>query len=603
MVRRSGRLAIPAMVLALVVAACGDDETATTASSSTTGAAPITTAAWGEAVAPGSEAMLEGSRVLLREDFQDGDTAGWQIDSGWYTLANGERRMLGAGGEAWAWYEAGRDWSRYGVRLAFLAQEGTLGVSLAVGAEGRYLVHFSPEGVYLLKDAPYGAFASLGSAQPAALGSAHVAAIGADGGHLQVYLDGVLLIDAIDPAPLAGGSIGLGAAGGSSVVVDNIVVASLGGPLPHIQPAVEPADELLPGDLGDGAPGEGESLEGGGGADDGLPNLVISGVSYPMQIRLGQAFEVLLSARNVGGVAVGSFMLAFLSDGEQCEAAVDGLAVGAETTVSCRFPGYAANGSETYEWTAAADSAGDIDEGAFEDDNLAVGTISIADGEEEVLPNLVIGWAERVPTTPAPGEVVTVQVGVAQSNPAWTGPLPDLEFRVFFEDGGVACGGTVPAGEDSGSCDLPPFETPGEYWLRLAVDEPGVLAESNEEDNSLFVPLQVSAVGLVELPNLYFGRVTLDATVLSAGEHFTMAVTVGSGDPNTPVGAYTIRLLIDGVVVCSADVDFTEGVLPCAIPGVASGTRQWEAYIDADNDVIESNEGDNAGFGHFWVND
>jgi hypothetical protein len=79
----------------------------------------MTTAAWGSAVAPGVEAMVSGAQVLLREDFQDGDVLGWVVDSGWYVLANGERRMVAAGGEAWAWYADGLGWSRYGVRLAF----------------------------------------------------------------------------------------------------------------------------------------------------------------------------------------------------------------------------------------------------------------------------------------------------------------------------------------------------------------------------------------------------------------------------------------------------------------------------------------------------
>jgi hypothetical protein len=271
--RGSRRLLMVALVLTMVVAACGDDDgaTTTTAASSTSGAGPTTTAAWGETVAPGAEAMLQGARVLLREDFQDGDTAGWQVDAGWFILENGDRRMAGAGGEAWAWYEGGLEWSRYATRLAVLRNGGSFGLSAAVGPDGRYLVHLAPDGVYLLKDAPYGTFATLGSAQPVPLGEAHVLAVGVDGGHLQVYVDGVLRIDATDPAPLAGGSVGLGAEEGSSVVVDNIVVASLGGPLPQAQAVGEAAGEPLPDDLSDGAPDSGESLDGGASGEPGLP--------------------------------------------------------------------------------------------------------------------------------------------------------------------------------------------------------------------------------------------------------------------------------------------------------------------------------------------
>ena len=125
------------------------------------------------------------------------------------------------------------------------------------------MVQLSEDGVFLLRDAPYGSVQALGSAQPVEAGVPHVLAIGVDGGHLQVYADGVLLIDATDGSPLPGGSIGLGAGDEASVAVDNIVVASLGGPLPEIEAVGEPADEPLPDELADAGPEAGETLEDG----------------------------------------------------------------------------------------------------------------------------------------------------------------------------------------------------------------------------------------------------------------------------------------------------------------------------------------------------
>ena len=243
-------------------------------------------------------------------------------------------------------------------------------------------------------------------------------------------------------------------------MVDNIVVASLGGPLPHLEAVGEPADEPLPADLGDGAPDAGEGLDEGGPGHGGQANLVISGVSYPMQVRYDEAFDVSLTVRNVGEVAVGgSFSAAFLSHGDRCEEATEGLAAGAEVTLTCRFPGYAANGESAYEWTAAADSGGDVDEGPFEDDNLAAGTITIAGGEPEgSLPNLTVAWRTWEPDPPAPGEAVVLEIGIAQTQAGFRGDLPAYEVRVEnVRSENIVCDVVVSPGVDVVTCEMPPF--------------------------------------------------------------------------------------------------------------------------------------------------
>ena len=39
----------------------------------------------------------------------------------------------------------------------------------------------------------------------------------------------------------------------------------------------------------------------------------------------------------------------------------------------------------------------------------------------------------------------------------------------------------------------------------------------------------------------------------------------------------------------------------CDVPGLAAGTHRLEAHIDADNDIAESDETDNDGYGQFSV--
>ena len=604
--RRLWRLLVAGVAAGVLVAACGGEGgeafTTTTAGPVGTVGETTTTAAWGEEMAPGVGALVEGSRVLLREDFQDGDTAGWVVEAGWYLLENGERRMAAAGGEAWAWFQGGLGWSRYGARLVLMVNAGSLGVSVAVGEGGRYVVQFSEEGVHLLKDAPFGSTQALGSSQPVSLGEPHVLAVGSDGGHLQVYVDGVLLVDATDRSPLPGGSLGLGAADGSSVVVDNIVVASLGGPLPGVLAVAELADEPLPDPLADAAPQAGEQLEAEEPIDTGLPNLVVTGVSYPMQIHLGEEFEVAISARNVGLAGAGPFAVSFTSGGTQCQARVAGMEAGEEASTSCQFEGYA-NGADSYEWVAAVDSGEDIDEGGLEPDNLAAGTIWLAQEEtEETQPNVVIGWAERMPVDPAPDDAIIISFGVTQTNPDWTGLLPDLEFRAFYEGGNTACRTTVPSGQSEGACEVPAFGQPGEYPLQLVIDAAGVLAESNEEDNAVFRSIRVSEPGAA-LPNLVLESVTQTPSPPTTGDEVRLEMVFVLYDELASASSYTIRFVLDGVLICSIDNPFVGGRIGegCLAGDLAAGSHEWMVVLDADNDIAESNEDDNAAVGRFTV--
>ena len=596
------------LVLGLVVAACGGDEDGEVGLSTTTSAGSVTTLvgetttteAWGVAVDPGVEAMVGGSGVLLREDFQDGDALGWQVEAGWYVLANGQRRMAAAGGEAWAWYAEGLGWSRYGVRLAFLAQQGPLGVSVAVGQGGRYVVQLSEDGVFLLRDAPYGSVQALGSAQPVEAGVPHVLAVGVDGGHLQVYVDGVLLIDATDGSPLPGGSIGLGAGDEASVVVDNIVVASLGGPLPEIEAVGEPADEPLPEELADAGPQAGEELEAEEPAEPGFPNLVLRGVSVPPGVQLGEAFDVSMSVANTGDADAGAFTVLFILD--WCEAEVESLRAGEETTVSCQWPGYA-NWAGEVEWNAWADSGEVIDEGGREADNVIYGTSDLGDvgQSEEVLPNLHLSWWDMVPSYEAVpvGEPMAMTFQIQQSESAWQGHMSTFTVDVLYEDGSTVCHVTVGSPDFGGSCELPAFEASGEHWLQVVTDSGDAVRESDEDDNLAAIWVIVLSADLTALPNLYVSGIEFNPVLPRAGEPFEMTIDMMSNADDLPL--YTIRLLIDDVVVCSVDDSHTSAGYICDIPALSAGVHRWAAYVDADNDIAESDEADNNAFGEFGL--
>ena len=595
------RCSVVVFALGLVVAGCSDDDGGATTTvgsdevTTTVPAATTTTAPWGETVEPGAEGLLADSNLLLREDFQDGEITDWTVDAGWYLLSAGERRLLAAGGPAWARLGQGDDWSRYAARFGVLIHQGSLGLSVAVGDAGRYVVHLTDAGVYLLKDAPYGSFTTLGSALPIPTGEPHGVAVGVDGGHIQVYLDGVLLIDATDPSPLPGGTIGLGAADGSSVQVDNIVVAALQGPLPALQAPGEPA----------AAPPAPESVDPGPGEeanDSATANLALTGVSYPMVIERGEQFDVTLTVTNRGGVSVGSFSVAWTSAGDGCEAAIEGLAVGGSTHLTCRAPSYEFTGDE--EWLAAADSTGMIDEGAWEGDNLATGTITVGPPTVEVggTPNLVVGWYTLSPEAPAPGDPIVLQFGMSQTAADWGGDLPLIHFRMLYEDGTTACSDAVFEGETGGTCEIPAFADSGEYWLRMEIDANDVVAESNESDNSTFVTVAVSEFTLVILPNMHFSTgVIFEPGAPRAGQAFTATVWFITDPIGAALPMHTTRLEIDGVVVCSDDTTDRSARTISDIDGLTAGAHTWLASIDADDDVAESNENDNLSWGQLTV--
>jgi hypothetical protein len=592
------RGSVPLFALVLLMAACsGETETTSAGVITTLPQATTTTAPWGVAVAPGAEEMISASSVLLREDFQDGEIEDWSIDTGWYLLSTGNRRVLATGGEAWGRHREGTDWSRYAARFGVLIRQGTLGLSVAVGDDGRYVVHLGEDGVYLLKDSPYGSFTTLGSAPPAMPGIPHGVAVGVDGGHLQVYLDGALLIDATDPAPLPGGTIGLGAGDGSSVQVDNIMVAALRGPLPTLQVSGAPAMEApAPGAIDSGPAGE-------DGAEPpvGVPDLELVAVSHPDRIDPGDPFDVTFVVANRGDVAVGPFAVAWTSAGDRCEARVDGLAAADSIEAVCQAPAYPARGD--YEWLAAADAAGVIDEGGREDNNLAAGTITA--GAPAIVaatePDLVIGWYTLDPESPRPGEPVHIQFGMSQTESAWQGALPLIHFRMFYEDGSTACSDAVFEGESGGTCELPAFTTAGEYWLRMDIDANDMVAESDEADNSTFVTIVVSEVAVFEPPNLYPAGIEFDPVSPRAGTAFTAVPWVVAEPFDAVLGMYTVRLEIDGVVACSRDIDITSGGLICEVAGLAAGTYTWALRVDADDDIAEASEDDNLSWGQLIV--
>ena len=72
-----------------------------------------------------------------------------------------------------------------------------------------------------------------------------------------------------------------------------------------------------------------------------------------------------------------------------------------------------------------------------------------------------------------------------------------------------------------------------------------------------------------------------------------------NNDLSTP---FTTRLTVDEIVVCSWDWQLGLGFSPECDISLPAGSHQWSVHTDADDDVAESDEGDNASWGQFTVN-
>ena len=90
-----------------------------------------------------------------------------------------------------------------------------------------------------------------------------------------------------------------------------------------------------------------------------------------------------------------------------------------------------------------------------------------------------------------------------------------------------------------------------------------LIAESNEDDNQQAVAIIVLEAGPdpVEPPNLYLRTGTSSTTRRSPkqGSPSWLQIGVWTEPADVDLSLYTVRLLIDDVVVCSVDVDLSTG--------------------------------------------
>ncbi|MCJ7530635.1 MAG: fibronectin type III domain-containing protein [Anaerolineales bacterium] len=181
---------------------------------------------------PAGAEPLTGGAVLFRDDFQDGQPDGWQTTGAWYVNQQGDVYTFGATGQGAVWVPEGNTWQDYILRTVVMVNSGTLALNFRLTRNGRYLLTIREDGVYLSKELPGADATTLGRAAAPSLGVSHWVVIGGERGHIQVYIDRVIVLDYTDPAPLLQGTIGFGTLDGSQAAVDDVLVTRLTGSLP-----------------------------------------------------------------------------------------------------------------------------------------------------------------------------------------------------------------------------------------------------------------------------------------------------------------------------------------------------------------------------------
>ncbi|MFQ5822533.1 MAG: caspase domain-containing protein [bacterium] len=167
-----------------------------------------------------------GQEVHFYDNFEAGVFDQWELEPGWRVEHEEDNYFLSGEGHSWAQLQRGQDWTDYFFRHRLKLIRGGIHLNYRVSEAGRYFISFGEEGLYLHKESPWGEFIDLaGSDGRIALRVWHFIEIVGNGGHLQVYVDGILRIDFTDVEPLRQGNIAFETLEDSYAQVDDVEIA------------------------------------------------------------------------------------------------------------------------------------------------------------------------------------------------------------------------------------------------------------------------------------------------------------------------------------------------------------------------------------------
>ena len=160
----------------------------------------------------------------FKDDFEDGNADGWQLESGWgVTQDNGNYVLQGIGHK---WARAGSEsWTDYTFETKIKLVEGGAHVNFRVSQEGRYAIGVNEGGVYLMRTIFPNVHTQLAQAEfPFGKNIWSKIKITGKGNNIKVYVNDVLRINYTDNEPLLNGRIAFESFDNSKVYVDDINV-------------------------------------------------------------------------------------------------------------------------------------------------------------------------------------------------------------------------------------------------------------------------------------------------------------------------------------------------------------------------------------------
>ncbi|MFB0533361.1 MAG: CARDB domain-containing protein [Anaerolineae bacterium] len=537
-------------------------------------------AARATAIAPAVSTPRADGVVVFQDDFQDGQPDGWQITTGWYVQQEGDVYYFSSSTQGGAWVSGGGNWSDYEFQAAVRVTAGGAILSYRMTGEGRYLLHFREDGLYLSKEYPRDNYTTLTQTAAPSFNAWHQVAVASYGGHLQVYVDRVLQLDYTDPSPLLQGTVGVSTLEGYQAAVDDVLVTRLMTALPTaapmaLPPTVPPPAAPLP--------------EEGGLPLEEVP-LPDEGAPPPPPPPPAAGLPVIDYFRSEPSERAGCYYLHWdLHDASVAYLSNEGVASPDSREVCPEETGI-------YVYTLRAEN----DVGSVEE------TITFEAGGEVGQPDLEIG--EVSVWVPAPTEPGTVAIQIEVTN-IGNGPAGAFTVRWYPHQasGEVGCSIDV-MGLDASvgqilTCPPYPYAGHGEMHWRAVVDEDNEIQNDPKGNNEARGTVHIETGGgqQQQQPDLVIDRIEVnppsptggDPAVVTLwfrnqgnGESGPFQVQWQSGEPPAPN------------VWCDWDVGSLQPAASdsrnCPYTYSNTGTFTMRAIVDSLNQVSEGdNEGNN----------
>jgi hypothetical protein len=526
-----------------------------------------------------NQPKINTDNILFWDDFQDGDTRGWEISSGWYTQQDGDKYWFQSVNESAAWIPKGLEWNEdYALKAVYNLQQGALGFSFCATAESRYLAFIDENRMSLIKEVG-GEAQVLAQCDTPAFNSLHLITMGKKDNRLQVYVDKELMLSVQDANPLSGGTIALGAKEGSSCTVDNVLVNKILKQLPDTKPVATQyvGEEIfVPQEIGDEVANLPEDSDG---------------------------FADLPDENAPDEVAAPS--VSFSVDGSNHTT----ISQGNEALVEWQVE----NASMVVYESNAVDSSGNAMVSPMESTDYTLTVTDLLGRTENYIVTVLIAQEE------ASGGVDVLVKGVGIEQPYIKGqPLKvSLTIRnrgsadagsfsvVWYpkSDGVVGLSwdiGRLGAGEQITVLgDYPGYPEAGNYAWQAIADTENEIGDTNTENNSFSDQIHINSGNeSADMPDMVLKGVGLTKPY-KKGETIPVKVTVKNNGDSAASG-FRVEWFADGlgtaalgwdILILAPGIEITLDGVYSGYP--ESGTYTWTAKVDRMEQIDDSNRGNN----------